>query len=334
LPHIRDARDRYVIVGAGKTAMDACLWLLRHGVAPQRLTWIKPRDAWMLDRAGIQPGSQFAKKVLRDFSNQLAAVLEAESLADLFDRLEAKGCLLRIDESVEPTMYRCAILSRAELAELRRIEDVVRLGHVQAIEPGRVILDDGSLDVHGSALYIDCSADGFAHREPTPVFCGDHISLQAVRTCQPAFSAAAIAHVEAAYPDDQTRNAFCGPVPYPGEPARLVANDAGVQQESTTVVLRSRHDGVGRRRPAQRSAPRKRRRQRAGAREDHLGAELAAARHQRQAGKPVGAGVAAGPRGQGRAARPSSDAAAKVGPRIARLCATIERQIGRFTPCR
>jgi hypothetical protein len=51
------------------------------------------------------------------------------------------------------------------------------------------------------------------------VFCGDHISLQAVRTCQPAFSAAAIAHVEAAYPDDQTRNAFCGPVPYPGEPA-------------------------------------------------------------------------------------------------------------------
>jgi hypothetical protein len=219
LPHIRDARDRYVIVGAGKTAMDACLWLLRHGVAPQRLTWIKPRDAWMLDRAGIQPGSQFAKKVLRDFSNQLAAVLEAESLADLFDRLEAKGCLLRIDESVEPTMYRCAILSRAELAELRRIEDVVRLGHVQAIEPGRVILDDGSLDVHGSALYIDCSADGFAHREPTPVFCGDHISLQAVRTCQPAFSAAAIAHVEAAYPDDETRNAFCDPVPYPREPA-------------------------------------------------------------------------------------------------------------------
>ena len=29
-PH--DARDNYVIVGAGKTAMDTCLWLLRHGV--------------------------------------------------------------------------------------------------------------------------------------------------------------------------------------------------------------------------------------------------------------------------------------------------------------
>jgi hypothetical protein len=218
LPRIREARDRYVIVGAGKTAMDACLWLLRHGVAAERLTWIKPRDAWILDRAAVQPGSQFAKRVLRDFSSQLAAVVEAESLADLFDRLEAKGCLMRIDQTVEPTMYRCAILSQAELAELRRIEDVVRMGHVQSVEAGRVTLEDGVREIDGTALYIDCTADGFAHREPTPVFSDSHISLQAVRTCQPAFSAAVIAHVEASYPDDETRNALCGPVPYPREP--------------------------------------------------------------------------------------------------------------------
>ncbi|AGB25615.1 hypothetical protein Mycsm_05424 [Mycobacterium sp. JS623] len=218
LPRIREARDRYVIVGAGKTAMDACLWLLRHGVAAERLTWIKPRDSWILDRATVQPGSQFAKRVLRDFSSQLAAVVEAESLADLFVRLEAKGCLTRIDQSVDPTMYRCAILSQAELTELRRIEDVVRMGHVQAIEPGRIMLDGGVREIDESALYIDCTADGFAHREPTPVFSDGHISLQAVRTCQPAFSAAVIGHVEATYSDDETRNAFCGPVPYPREP--------------------------------------------------------------------------------------------------------------------
>ena len=130
LPRIRDARDRYVIVGAGKTAMDACLWLLRHEVPASRLTWIKPRESWILDRAGIQPGSQFSKRVLRDFSNQFAAVNDAESLPDLFVRLEAKGSLMRIDQSVEPTMYRCAILSQAELEALRRIDDVVRMGHV------------------------------------------------------------------------------------------------------------------------------------------------------------------------------------------------------------
>jgi hypothetical protein len=218
LPRIRDARDRYVVVGAGKTAMDACLWLLRHGIAAPRLTWIKPRDSWILDRAAIQPGRQFAKRTLSDFSSQLAAVHEAQSLADLFDRLEAKGCLLRIDTAVDPTMYRCAILSQAELEALREIDDVVRMGHVQSIEPGRVTLDAGTLDVDGSALYIDCTADGFSKKEPTTVFDGDHICLQAVRTCQPAFSASVIGHVEAAYPDDDTRNALCGPVPYPHEP--------------------------------------------------------------------------------------------------------------------
>jgi hypothetical protein len=218
LPRIREPRDHYVIVGAGKTAMDACLWLLRHGIEPQRLTWIKPRESWVLDRAAIQPGKEFAKGVLRDFSNQLAAVSEAESLPDLFERLEAKGCLMRIDTSVDPTMYRCAILSQAEITELRRIGNVVRMGRVTAVEPGRITLDDGTVDVEDSALYIDCSADGLAHREPATVFDGEHILLQTIRTCQPAFSASVIAHVEAAYSDDDTRNAFCGPVPYPREP--------------------------------------------------------------------------------------------------------------------
>src|ERR1700730_14494884 len=49
LPRLRAARDRYTIVGAGKTGMDACLWLLRHGVDADRLTWIMPRDSWLLD---------------------------------------------------------------------------------------------------------------------------------------------------------------------------------------------------------------------------------------------------------------------------------------------
>ena len=219
LPRIREGRDRYVVVGAGKTAMDSCVWLLRHGVAPQRITWIKPRDSWILDRAAIQPGSTFAKRVLRDFSNQLNAVLEAESLPDLFDRLEAKGCLMRVDRSIDPTMYRCAILSEAEVEQLRRITDVVRMGHVQTIEPGRITLEGGIRDIEDSALYIDCSADGFAHIEPATVFTDERIALQAVRTCQPAFSAAVIAHVEATYSDDETKNAYCNPVPYPSDPA-------------------------------------------------------------------------------------------------------------------
>ncbi len=213
-----DARDRYVVVGAGKTAMDTCLWLLRHGIAPRRLTWIKPRDSWLLNRANVQPGRQFAKQVLADVSGQLRSVDQAESVDDLFARLADAGSLLRIDESVEPQMYRCAIVSQAELEQLRRIENVVRMGHVKAIEPGRVELDKGSLPVAESALHIDCTAVGLGRGEVTTVFDADRITLQTVRTCQPVFSAALIAHVEAAFPDDDTKNALCRPIPNPEVP--------------------------------------------------------------------------------------------------------------------
>jgi hypothetical protein len=213
-----EARDSYVIVGAGKTAMDTCLWLLRHGIAPERLTWIKPRDSWLLNRANIQPGPQFTKKVLADVTGQLKSVQNAESIDDLFARLAEAQSLLRIDESVEPEMYRCAIVSLAELEQLRRITDVVRMGHVQAIEVGRVVLERGTVPVAGSALHIDCTAVGLGRGDVTNVFDDDRITLQTVRTCQPVFSAALIGHVEAAYADDDTRNALCRPIPNPEVP--------------------------------------------------------------------------------------------------------------------
>ena len=214
----RAAHDRYVIVGAGKTSMDTCLWLLRHGIAPERLTWIKPRDSWLLNRANIQPGPQFTKNVLADVTGQLKSVENAESVDDLFARLADAESLLRIDESVQPDMYRCAIVSRAELEQLRRVDDVVRMGHVRAIEPGRVVLEGGAVPVAGSALHIDCTAVGLGRGDVTSVFDGEHITLQTVRTCQPVFSAALIGHVEAAYTDDDTRNALCAPIPNPEVP--------------------------------------------------------------------------------------------------------------------
>jgi hypothetical protein len=212
------SHDRYVIIGAGKTAMDTCVWLLRHGVAPQRLTWIKPRESWLLNRANVQPGPRFAKQVLADVSAQLKAVDQADSVDDLFARLAAAGSLLRIDESIDPQMYRCAIVSHAELEQLRRVDDVVRLGHVQAIEPGRVVLDGGTVAIPESALYIDCTAVGLGRGEVTDVFDGARITLQTVRTCQPVFSAALIGHVEATYPDDDTKNSLCRPIPNPEVP--------------------------------------------------------------------------------------------------------------------
>ncbi len=208
-------QDRYVIVGAGKTGMDVCLWLLRHGVSPEKLTWIMPRDSWLIDRATLQPGPTFIKQFRASFKANLEAIGEATSADDLFDRLETAGTLLRLDPSIRPAMYRCATVSHPELDQLRRIGDVVRIGHVQRIDPTSIVLDDGSIPSSPSALYIDCTADGAPQRPGVPVFDGDSLTLQAVRGCQQVFSAALIAHVEFAYDTDAVKNELCTPIPHP-----------------------------------------------------------------------------------------------------------------------
>ncbi len=212
---IHDRPDRYVIVGAGKTAMDACLWLLANAVDPDLITWITPRDSWILDRARIQPGAEFAGAVIGNALSQMEASAEADSIGDLFAKLEQEGCLLRIDESVEPTMYRCATVTRAEIEQLRRIDDVVRLGRVVRIEPDSIVLDEGTIPTGPNVVHVDCSSDGLARRPVVPVFSDEVIRLQTVRTCQQVFSAAFIAHIEACYDDEDEKNRLCTVVPHP-----------------------------------------------------------------------------------------------------------------------
>ena len=109
LPRVSGQFQRYVVVGAGKTGMDACLWLLKNEVDPVAITWIMPRDSWMLDRATIQPGTASTRSsALGFFAQQAAAIVEADSIDDLFERLDACGNLLRLDKNINPTMYRCA----------------------------------------------------------------------------------------------------------------------------------------------------------------------------------------------------------------------------------
>ena len=136
--------DHYTIVGAGKTGADACLFLLRNGVDPDTISWITPRDSWFLDRALIQPGD-FFETTATAFIDQFRCVAESTSIPDLFDRLERAGLLLRLDDSVEPTMYRCSTITTDERDQLRRIDDIVRLGRVQSIGTDAIVLDEGTI---------------------------------------------------------------------------------------------------------------------------------------------------------------------------------------------
>ena len=215
LVHSRGEWTNYVIVGAGKTSIDACLFLLENAVEPNRICWIKPRESWLWDRANAQAEKMFERSI-RPFSlGQIKSIAASESVTDLFQRASAQGLLLRIDENIKPTMFRCATVTQSEISALRKIQNVVRMGRVQQISHKQVTLDGGSFDYGPNTLFVDCTADGLARRPPEPVFTDNKITLQSVRTCQQVFSAAFIAHIELTQNNATRKNRLCTPVPHP-----------------------------------------------------------------------------------------------------------------------
>ena len=99
-----------VVVGAGKTGMDAALFLLDQAVDPRQIRWIIPNDAWLLDRDQIQPG-----RTLDFFVAPFQPILASHTTDEVFHSLESDQRLLRLDSDIWPTKYRCATVDRREL---------------------------------------------------------------------------------------------------------------------------------------------------------------------------------------------------------------------------
>jgi len=141
----------------------------------------------------------------------------------------------------------------AELSALRRIENVVRLGRVEAIEPTRIVLEQGAIAHGPDSLIVDCSANGIPPPPVMPVFAGNRINLLMVGTCQPVFSAALIAYVESHIADEIEKNTLCRVVPSPVLPLDwlrmwAVFLDNGLRwgrhRGLTRWLLRSRLNGL------------------------------------------------------------------------------------------
>jgi len=145
----------------------------------------------------------------------LEAAAQADNISCLFRRLEACGQLLRLDPVVEPTMYRCATVSQAELAHLRGIDNVIRLGRVTHIGPDQIELADGSIPTDRGQVHVDCAAAGLRTKPSRPVFSDSQITLQQIRACQPVFGAALTGYVEATRDDYTQKNQICPANPYP-----------------------------------------------------------------------------------------------------------------------
>ncbi len=215
LARLTGAPSNYVLVGAGKTATDGIVWLLQNGVPPDRIVWVRPRDPWMLNRAVVQPDPAVALGLVADI---MAAGADAESLDDLFLRLEAAGVMFRIDRDVLPTMAKTPTLGAWELDLLRRIENVVRLGHIQHVTRREIVLERGTVALAPGSLIVHCAASGLQYPPLVPVF-GPTIRLQTIRVGFPCFCAALAGYVEATRDDDRERNRLCPPNTLPNNPA-------------------------------------------------------------------------------------------------------------------
>jgi len=210
-PHERP--ERYVVIGAGKTALDACVWLLERGVPAAAIRWIKPREAWWLNRRFQQPHT-LVPELYRGASIQIEAMAKAASMADLFARLEADGILLRVDPGVTPTMFRGAVTSEPELALLRQIEDVVRLGYVRRIERDEIVLEQGRVATSPATLHVHCAASALARPPLRPIFEPGRITVQPFMWGFACFQFSLLGVIEAVVERDEDKNSLCPPIAY------------------------------------------------------------------------------------------------------------------------
>ena len=245
IPASAAGHQRFVIVGAGKTGIDACLWLLCNGIQP-RAADVDHAARRLADGSGQRPTRPaIPGAVSGRFPHPSDRDRGRHRLEDLFERLEACGNLLRLDSSVRPSMYRCANVSRAELQQLQRIGDIVRMGRVERIEPGKIVLADGG--DHPPTIRRSTSTAAptdwkGARRQRFSMATGSRC-----RACAAASRCSAprlIAHVEAGYHDDAKRNDLCAPVPHPNTDLDWLTTTHRRATQPDPLARRHRPDGM------------------------------------------------------------------------------------------
>ncbi len=222
LVNVTEPPSGFTVLGAGKTAMDACSFLLDNHVEPDKIRWVRPRDAWLMNRSSFQPLDLVASTI-ESLACDLQSLAEAENLDDLLARLEASDQLLRLDGAVEPTMFRGAIVSGAEQRALQQIERVVRHGRVRRIDSDRIVLDNGEVPSDRGTIHVDCTAYGLKAVPPRLIFEQGRITPQSLMGGFTTFNAAIVGFIEATRSDDPDKNRLCPPTPYPSDTADWVS---------------------------------------------------------------------------------------------------------------
>jgi hypothetical protein len=215
--HIQSAQySKYVVVGAGKTGCDSITHLLRNGVDQSAITWVISRDVWYFLRDGyIRPNHTY----WQDVSRLLKPLDRAPTFKDAFLAYEKDGVIGRLDPENRPypEVFKGATIDNAELAGLRTVKNIVRMGRVTSITDESLFLEEGALPISSSdTLIVDCMADfdhttyGYEFSNDFKVFEAGRINLGPMCTVfNPSFSSAIIAYIETTFEEnDDMKNSL------------------------------------------------------------------------------------------------------------------------------
>ncbi len=211
--------SQYVLLGAGKTAMDAGTWLLQMGVDPADIGWVRPRETWMINRLATQPGAEYLAQTVDWQLNQMLIAQEAANADEIFLGLEERGHMLRLDPEHLPTKFVFPTISEAEVEMLRTIENVIRIGRLTGIERGVLHGQQGEATVAQDALFIDCTASAAPRQPAQPIWQDGRIIPQLLQVPLVSLSAAVIGYIEATMEGDQAKNSTALPAQITDSPA-------------------------------------------------------------------------------------------------------------------
>ena len=239
LPGHADA-PAFTVLGAGKTAMDTCVWLLEQGVDPDRIRWVKPREAWLFERSFMQPLDQVAAYMQMQAHWVSAAAVSVDG-HDFARRLGDAGVLVRVDDRVEGDAFRGATVSTYELGLLRSVENVVRGRKVRRLSSDRLVLDDGDLPPRADEVHVDCTARGLRYAAARPTFAPGRITPGYVTLGIVPWSAATVAAVEARGGSDAEKNLLTPAMSWSGSTADVLpmlhAGMSGLSARAADPVL-------------------------------------------------------------------------------------------------
>merc|ERR1712126_13492 len=214
ITNMKPSWERYVVIGAGKTGLDAIHYLLKTGIKPKIISWIISNDVWFISRdiffadQGSDQPKYLSEAILGENVNNFKDALEV---------LEIKGCIMRLDHNVWPTKFRGATVSIAEMEQFARVKNKIRMGRVKKIEADRIIFHSGKeIPTSPDTLHIDCTAPGAGAPPLKKIFEDNTINLLSVQFPGRCLNSCIIATLEMRYPwDEEKKNAVCDPIPAP-----------------------------------------------------------------------------------------------------------------------